>query len=130
MKLLLDTHDVLALLKQGDALLPRALTDAIAAPDSELSVSCASLWEIAIKVRSGKLEIGIALDKLPDACTAFGAGIVAIQPTHVLAELSPLPATRDPFDRLLLAQAQCEGMRLVTIDNALKDHLHAWQPAT
>jgi PIN domain nuclease of toxin-antitoxin system len=53
--------------------------------------------------------------------------LLIIDHRHVLAELDPEPATRDPFDRLLLAQCEVEGMRLVTVDTALSVHPLAWR---
>ncbi len=59
----------------------------------------------------------------------MGISLLDIDHHHVLAELDPEPATRDPFDRLLLAQCQVEGMQLVTIDRALAGHPLAWRDA-
>lgn len=129
MKLLLDTHVFLGLLDLGSKPLPQRIEAAFDDMANSLHVSAASLWEIAIKVRSKKLEIGMKLDHLPDACNAAGEEILSIASDHVLAEAIPLPSTRDPFDRLLLAQASVEGMRLVTLDRALVGHPLAWAPA-
>ncbi len=95
------------------------MIDAVTAPDAELLVSVASAWETAIKVRSGKLLNGFPLTDLPDVCAAASASLLDIRARHVLAELSPDPPTRDPFDQLLLAQAQLEGCQLVTLDRML-----------
>lgn len=128
MKLLLDTHVFLGLLDLGSKSLPQRIEAAFDDMANSLHVSSASLWEIAIKVRLKKLEFGMELDQFPDACNAAGVEILAVTSDHVLAEAMPLPATRDPFDRLLLAQASVEGMRLVTFDRALVDHPLAWAP--
>ena len=128
MKLLLDTHILLALLEEGSVELPKHMIVFMQARDTDLFVSTASLWEIAIKVRARRLSLGIALDRLAKACEALGAKIIAIEPRHVLAEATPAPATRDPFDRLLIAQAECEDMRLVTLDSALLNHPQTWRP--
>ncbi len=128
MRLLLDTHVLLALAELGSVTLPPVMIDAVTAPDAELLVSVASVWETAIKVRSGKLLIGFPLTDLPDVCAAASASLLDIRARHVLAELRPDPPTRDPFDRLLLAQAQLEGCQLVTLDRMLADHPLAWRP--
>lgn len=128
MRLLLDTHIFLALLELGSSKLPRPVLDTLTDNRNDLFVSTATFWEIAIKVRSGKLSISMPLEALPDVCSAAGTAVMTIEPHHVLAELSPLPATRDPFDRLLLAQASVEVMRLVTLDRALIGHPLAWAP--
>ncbi len=130
MRLLLDTHVLLAQLETGSVVLPTVMQDAVVADEAELFVSTASLWEVVIKVRSGKLAIGMTLEQLPEACEAAAFAILSITPRHVLADVSPEPATRDPFDRLLLAQASVEGLQLVTLERALESHPLAWQPPT
>jgi PIN domain nuclease of toxin-antitoxin system len=57
----------------------------------------------------------------------MGLVMLVINPEHVLATVEPEPATRDPFDRLLLGQCQVENMRLVTLDRALSSHPLAWR---
>ena len=88
----------------------------------EVFVSTASLWEIAIKTRLGKLAPLLPLDEIPAYLVAAGFVFISIEVKHVLTAAQPEPPTRDPFDRLLLAQAQVEGLQLVTIDRALVDH--------
>jgi PIN domain nuclease of toxin-antitoxin system len=80
------------------------------------------LWEIAIKSRLGKLKLTPRLSSLPELLDGLGIRIVAINEHHALASIEPEPATRDPFDRMLLAQCQVEGLRLVTVDRALASH--------
>ena len=97
---------------------------------SRLYCSSIAIWEIAIKVRLGKLSIAGTLTDIEAPCTAFNIAMLSATAEHVIAEVLPEPATRDPFDRLLLAQAKVEGMRLVTIDRALSSHPLAWAPAS
>ena len=84
----------------------------IADPANDVFVSVASLWEIVVEVRVGKLTASIAA-----VCTgaqAEGFVTLDIRPAH-LAALTALPAHhRDPFDHLLLAQAQAEGLAFVS----------------
>ncbi len=82
----------------------------------------ASLWEIAIKWRLGKLQLSGDLERLPDILTSGGLEIIPINERHVLVTVQPEPMTRDPFDRLLLAQCSVEELRLVTVDRALISH--------
>ncbi|MGP6158900.1 MAG: type II toxin-antitoxin system VapC family toxin, partial [Vulcanimicrobiaceae bacterium] len=96
---------------------------------AEFYVSVASLWEIAIKWRLGKLELSAGLESLPPMLTSAGLGLVPINEHHVLAAVRPEPMTRDPFDRLLLAQCSVEELRLVTVDRALISHTLAVRPA-
>jgi PIN domain nuclease of toxin-antitoxin system len=129
MRLLLDTNITIPLLRSRSADLDRAVRDAITAADSTVQVSVASLWEIAIKTRVKKLVLDIALPALPDLVEGWGFHLLPIDQRHALAELDIDTPTRDPFDRLLLAQCQVEGLRLVTTDRALNRHPLAWRPA-
>jgi PIN domain nuclease of toxin-antitoxin system len=92
-------------------------------------VSIASVWEMAIKARLGKLPLGMPVWELPVSVLAFGYTLLGIDQHHAIEDLLDEPATSDPFDRILLAQCQVEGMRLVTTDRALQAHPLAWRPA-
>ena len=122
MRLLLDTHIVLSIVNERTADLPAALRQLLADRDSAFYVSVASLWEIAIKWRLGKLRISGNLGLLPAIVTSVGIELIPINEHHVLAAVQPEPPTRDPFDRLLLAQCSVEHLRLVTVDRALISH--------
>ena len=67
MRLLLDTHVLLAGFEAGFSILSQTMRDLLEGDGSELTVSAASLWEICIKVRAGKLDLDIPLDALPPA---------------------------------------------------------------
>jgi PIN domain nuclease of toxin-antitoxin system len=121
-KLLLDTHIFLALIGDGAADLPAPIASLLRDGGSEHHLSAASLWEIAIKCRLGKLRLSICLGALPELLDGLGVKTVAIDERHALASVEPAPKTRDPFDRMLLAQCQVEGFRLLTIDRALASH--------
>jgi PIN domain nuclease of toxin-antitoxin system len=122
MKLLLDTHILLALIGSGAASLPTAVAALLRDGGNEPHLSAASLWEIAIRCRLGKLKLTHELGALPELLDALGVKIVAIDERHALASVEPEPITRDPFDRMLLAQCQVEGLRLVTVDRAIVSH--------
>ncbi|PPD11992.1 MAG: PIN domain nuclease [Methylocystis sp.] len=119
MRLLLDTHILLALIERRINGGVRALLEN---PEAEFVASVASLWEIAIKWRLGKLELAFDLDALPELLEAMGVELISINARHALCSVEPEARTHDPFDRLLLAQCKIEGLRLVTIDRALVDH--------
>lgn len=122
MKLLLDTHIVLAFLRQEfDSQFP-AFHKFFSSGKISGFVSVASLWEIAIKSRLGKLDPGMPLEQMPATLQASDLKILPIDIPHVITAADPEPETRDPFDRLLLAQCQIEGLQLVTIDRALVGH--------
>jgi PIN domain nuclease of toxin-antitoxin system len=122
MKLLLDTHVLLAIVGRSMAGLPPGVAALLRDDDNEHHLSAASLWEIAIKSRLGKLKLTHELGALPELLDGLGIRIVAIDERHALASVEPEPTTRDPFDRMLLAQCQVEGLRLVTVDRALVSH--------
>jgi PIN domain nuclease of toxin-antitoxin system len=122
MRLLLDTHILLALIERRTASLPSDVEVLLNNPNNEYHLSVASLWEIAIKWRLGKLKLSPSLSSLPELINGLGIQIIAIKEHHALAAVEPEPKTRDPFDRMLLAQCQVEDMRLVTIDRALASH--------
>src|SRR5687767_8562571 len=128
MRLLVDTHILLAVIEGRLDTLNRPMREALSASTATLTASVVSLWEIAIKVRLGKLSLHGPLRQLPDAVTRFGLTLLDIQAPHVLVEAEPLPRTRDPFDRLLLSQCLVENLRLVTLDRALAAHPLAWRP--
>jgi PIN domain nuclease of toxin-antitoxin system len=115
-KLLLDTHAFLWWVSASDRISRRART-AIGSARNECFVSIATAWEIAIKLSLGKLRIGGSLDRfLPEQLAANGFQPLAIDLKHA-ARVATLPFHhRDPFDRLLAAQALEEDLRIVTAD--------------
>ena len=122
MRLLLDTHVLLALVERRLASLPVGIESVLQDPENEHHLSAASLWEIAIKWRLGKLKLRPSLSALPELIRGLGIQIVAINEHHAVAVIEPEPVTRDPFDRMLLAQCQIENLQLVTVDRALLNH--------
>lgn len=129
MRLLLDTNVLIPLSRDGIDRIDRRVAAGIVSLGNQSFASIAALWEIAIKTRLGKLDPARPLEELPDHFKSLGLGLLPIDHRHVLAELDPEPDTRDPFDRLLLAQCQVEGMRLVTVDRVLAAHPLAWREA-
>ena len=117
-RLLVDTHAVLWWLADDPAL-STAAREAIAAPDNELLVSVASLWEIAIKKSLGKLT---APDDLPVTISDEGFGWLPVGAPHAW-HVHELPLHhRDPFDRLLVAQAHLERLTVITADRRFDDY--------
>ena len=116
MNLLLDTHAFLWWVAASGEL-SRKARSAIGGARNECFVSVASGWEIAIKVSLGKLRIDGALDRfLPEQLAANGFRALAIDLKHA-ARVATLPFHhRDPFDRLLVAQALEEDLAMVTAD--------------
>jgi PIN domain nuclease of toxin-antitoxin system len=114
MRVLLDTH--LLLWALGAPLKLNAETRKIV-DTSEVYVSAATIWEISIKVALGKLKADV--DEILAAIPTAGLGLLSITGTHA-ARVARLPRHhKDPFDRLLVAQALTEPMILLTNDTAL-----------
>lgn len=111
MRLLLDTH-VIIWWAAGKSLAPRAAA-AIESSSNEIAISVASIWEAEIKAASRRLHL--KLDLAAEA-RSHGLPSIAIEAEHALVA-ARLPAHhRDPFDRMLVAQAQVESLTLVTRD--------------
>lgn len=115
MRLLLDTNVLLWTLAGSPRI--QSVSQLILAPESEVFVSTASLWEIAIKTAIGKLTAD--LGEIRQAVAASGFCELSIRGEHVEA-IATLPMHhKDPFDRMIVAQAITEPMRLLTGDRQL-----------
>ncbi len=118
MRLLLDTHVLLWWLA-NDPCLGAEARAAIADPDAEVMVSAASAWEIAIKKALGRLD---APDDLETQLTRHRFAPLPVAVRHALLA-GALPRHHDdPFDRMLVAQAQIEGLTIVTRDERLEPY--------
>lgn len=120
-RLLLDTHLLLWWLK-GDARLPQAVIERVQAQEAEVFISQASLWEMAIKVSIGRLQVD--LPNLERQVPLQGFRWLPISNVHLLAvaDLESDGVHRDPFDRLLVCQSRVEPMLLLTADNQLRHY--------
>ena len=117
MKLLLDTHALIWALTAPERL-PQSLLEIVDKANTNVFASAASAWEIAIKVALGRLRFPI--ERLPAALVDAAFKELRVNIAHGL-EMSRLPLIhRDPFDRLLVAQARCEGLTLVTRDPTVR----------
>jgi PIN domain nuclease of toxin-antitoxin system len=115
MTLLLDTHFLLWI-ANGDQRLTLKAKKIISAADS-VYMSAASLWEISIKVSVGKLVVDV--DALTESLLVAGLVELPVSIEHTKSLKALLPIHRDPFDRMLVAQAMTEPMHLLTVDAAL-----------
>ena len=127
MRLLLDSHILLAIQRRDTIIYNTSIDQLVRSAENEKTVSVASLWEMAIKHRLGKLELDVPITALPNVFLSLRFSLLNIDHRHAIEELKDVPPTRDPFDRLLLAQCQVEGLRLVTLDRALAKHPLAWR---
>jgi len=118
MKLLLDTHILLWAAGQPERL-PQDARDIIAAPENELFFSAANLWEILIKRGLGRDDFKADARVLRRALLDNGYSELPIASDHVVA-IEGLPQIhKDPFDRILVAQATVEGITLLTADETV-----------
>ncbi|ASM78605.1 twitching motility protein PilT [Vitreoscilla filiformis] len=115
MNLLLDTHVALWAITDSPRLPPQARA-LIAAPRTTVWVSVASLWEIAIKHSLGRGDMPVSGQEALQYFQASGYRLLAIEAEHAVAVAGLPPHHQDPFDRLLVAQALTEPMRLMTHD--------------
>jgi len=116
-RLLLDTHVLLWWLSD-DRKLTKAARDLIVSPDNDVLVSSASGWEISIKTALGRIEI--ELDDLEHAIVQNGFRPLPIGLRHALTAGRLPNIHRDPFDRMLVAQASVEELRLLTHDRVFE----------
>jgi PIN domain nuclease of toxin-antitoxin system len=116
LKVLIDTHALLWWLFDDKRLSRRARTT-ISARENNIVVSAASAWEIATKHRIGKLpEAGDVPLRLPDYLRRAGFDVLPISVEHALAAGALPGPHRDPFDRMLAAQARLEAMMIISAD--------------
>jgi PIN domain nuclease of toxin-antitoxin system len=115
MKLLLDTHVFIWWDSDPGQLSAPALA-ALGDPANEVWLSVASVWEMVIKAQLGKLTLRLPLADIISQQQANGLQILPVSLAHALA-VEGLPAIhKDPFDRMLIAQATVEGAELVSAD--------------
>ncbi|MBB4572206.1 type II toxin-antitoxin system VapC family toxin [Rhizobium lentis] len=122
MRLLLDTHIALAILRKDAGQRFPEIASLLGDSKTLGFVSVASLWETAIKARLGKLDPGMPLEDIAGSLEEIGLILLRIEIQHVITAADPEPETRDPFDRLLLAQCKVEGLQLATVDRLLVNH--------
>ena len=120
MRVLVDTHTFIWALLHDRRLSSKA-KQILRSYDYELVFSLVSLWEIAIKMKTGKLNtLGSSVSYIHDEVNAYGMELLPIRYEHVLA-LESLPVHHsDPFDRLLIAQALAESLPILTDDKKFR----------
>jgi PIN domain nuclease of toxin-antitoxin system len=115
MKLLLDTHLLLWAAGQPDHL-PASARELISLPQNELVFSAVSIWEVAIKSRLGRPDFQLSARLLRRSLLDHGYTDLPITSAHAAATESLPSIHKDPFDRILVAQATVEGIILLTSD--------------
>lgn len=121
MRLLLDTHLLLWAAGQPEKLSPTAV-ELILDQRNELLFSAASLWEVTIKNTLGRADFRVEPRNLRRSLLDNGYLELPVTSQHAAAIDGLPPLHRDPFDRLLLSQAWCEGVTLLTADVQLSQY--------
>ncbi len=114
--ILLDTHTLLWLVSTPDRVSTTA-RDVLADPDREVAVSAVSAWEIAIKTRLGRLDGEPLLSAWPDIMAAMGLTELPIESADAILAGRLRWDHRDPFDRMIVAQAARRGLTIATRDS-------------
>ena len=115
---LLDTH-IFVWALEGSNLLPDSIKNKIADPNNKIFVSVVSIWEIVIKRNLKKIKIDFDIET---SIGKAGIEVLAIEASHAL-EIEKLPPHhKDPFDRMLVAQAIVEKLMIITQDEKIKKY--------
>ena len=118
--IVVDTHAFIWFIS-GDKKLSKTARKAIEKADT-LYLSVASIWEMAIKISLGKLELGQPFDKIHEEIVNNGFELLDVNFQHALV-LSELPFHhKDPFDRMILAQAITEKIPIISIDQYFQNY--------
>lgn len=118
MRLLLDTQIMLWALT-GSSRLRAVARDLIADPANDIYLSTASIWEIAIKHALGRGDMPVSGARAAELCAAAGYRELPVTWQHAAMVETLPPLHADPFDRILVAQAMAEPMRLLSRDAAV-----------
>lgn len=121
MRILLDSHLLVWLVGASDRL-PSAARDLIETPDNDIFFSSASIWELSIKYGSGKIGLELPPRMLHRVLIESDFKELAVTASHALEVDSLQQIHKDPFDRILIAQAMSEGMLLLTSDEAIAQY--------
>lgn len=121
MKYLIDTHILIWHGENNTSLTPRVLT-LLNDPSNEILVSHASLWEMAIKLSLGKLKLGFPISQLEYVLQQNNFSLLPFDFRHY-ESLSNLPFHHsDPFDRMIIAQAYCDKLQIITKDDKFNSY--------
>jgi len=125
MDYLLDTHVVLWAMYEYDRI-PSTVMQILLDEKHRKFVSIASLWEIAIKNRIGKLPLPMGIEEIYQGVNLFGYGFSTIDSTHIKTYNTPPLLHRDPFDGMLIATTIVENFILITADENIQKYDVSW----
>lgn len=115
---LIDTH-IFVWAMEESKLLPKSIKNKIIDPNNEIFVSVASIWEIVIKRNLKKIRIAFDIET---SIGKAGIQVLAIETSHALKTEKLPPHHKDPFDRMLVAQAIVEKLIIITLDEKIKKY--------
>jgi len=121
MRYLLDTHAVIWYAEDSSEL-PKKVIDIIDNPENEIYISAVSLWEIALKVSLGKLDLELPLDEFLTNIRNRDFVFLQIEDEYLNKLLGLSFVHKDPFDRLIISSALAEGLTIITIDENIKKY--------
>lgn len=121
MNLLLDTHAVIWFITD-DLKLPPSTKEKIKDGNNVCYVSLASYWEISIKHSLGRLDLNNSLERIFEIIGETDLAILQITPDHFLQTSKLAHFHRDPFDRLIIGQAQHEGLSIISKDRQFANY--------
>ena len=121
LKYMLDTHTLLWAIGKTKEL-SKAAVQTIKNPNNEISASAVSLWEISLKYKIGKLEVGFCIEKIPAYCEKMGIDLIPLDPIDALncIKLPSETTHKDPFDRMLIYQCIKNNYTLISRDSRIK----------
>ncbi len=121
MNLILDTHTAIWFVTDSYQL-PKSVKKHVENPDNHCFISIATLWEMGIKHSLGKLKLKAELKKIFELFLESGFILLPITPEHILTNTTLPFHHRDPFDRLIIAQAKREGFSLISKDQEFQNY--------
>jgi PIN domain nuclease of toxin-antitoxin system len=125
MRYLLDTHAIIWLIDESPKM-PQGIKDIIINPQNQIFISSVSLWEIAIKLNLGKLDLKMGLNELLSSIRRSEIIVLQIEDAY-LQGLSSLPFIhKDPFDRLIITSAITENLTIITTDENIQKYTGSW----
>ena len=121
MKLLIDTQSFIWFV-ENDKQLPLKIKNELEDHNNTIIISIASLWEMAIKMSLGKLNLSCDIEKMIDKLYQNGFEILPILPEHIIKLSTLVYFHRDPFDRIIISQGLTENIPIVSSDDVFDEY--------
>jgi len=125
MRYLLDTHAVIWYF-QSSADLPKKIKNIIELSENDMYICSISLWEIAIKVSIGKLNLGFTFNEMVNDIKSRNFNILQIEDKYLNGLFSLPSIHKDPFDRLIISTALAEDLTIITVDENIQKYDVDW----